>query len=575
MPEPQKNPEDAHLGELLVQRGIISEDQRNQALEEQRSSGRFFGTILVSNGWASEEDVARGLSEQVGLAYVDISSQPIDPNALNILSEEICRTHLALPLFSMGSSVTIAMANPLDEQALTELKKLTQQQIWPVFSTPTAIRNAIDKLTHKDEPKSEPIPEEPEQSPVEAPPVEKKQASGRPTDNKLKATSGFAHVVDLVHQIIQDAIAIKSSDIHLEPLKETFKCRFRVDGILIERDALPKDYQAAIVSRIKVMGNMDIAEKRLPQDGRIQLDLNGRSVDLRVSTFPTVYGENVVIRILDKSRALQPLEDVGLSPETLARYQKLIAKPYGMILVTGPTGSGKTTSLYATLNRLDHSEKNIMTLEDPVEYELDGVRQSQVNIKAGLTFVSGLRSLVRQDPDIILIGEIRDQETADIAIHASLTGHLVFSTLHTNDASSAASRLTDMGVEPFLVATSLMGVVAQRLIRVLCDDCKEPYMPPEPVIERLGLTPEQATKIFKEVGCSKCRNTGYTGRNGAFELLIINEPLRRLITQRAAADEIRTEAIKQGMTTLRQDGIDKLIQGITSVSEVLRSTGEE
>lgn len=575
MPDSAKNPEDIHLGELLVQRGLITEEQRSQALSEQRSSGRFFGTIVVANGWASEEDVARSLSEQVGLAYVDISSQPIDPNALNVISEELCRSHQAIPLFSMGSSITVAMANPLDQQAIDKLKKHTNQQIWPVFSTPTAIRKALDKLTQKDTPEKPDETGKPEKKSEDPPPPAKREGGSRTTDARLKATSGFAHVVDLVHQIIEDATETKASDIHLEPLKDEFKCRFRIDGLLHDRPGLPKDYQAAIVSRIKVMGNMDIAEKRLPQDGRIQLDLSGRPVDLRVSTFPTVYGENVVIRILDKGRALQPIEDIGFTDEMLKKYEKLISKPYGMILVTGPTGSGKTTTLYATLNKLDHREKNIMTLEDPVEYELSGVRQSQVNVKAGLTFVNGLRSMVRQDPDIILIGEIRDQETADIAIHASLTGHLMFSTLHTNDAASAASRLTDMGVEPFLVATSLMGVVAQRLIRVLCEHCKEPFAPPDEVCKSLGITSEQAQNIYREKGCDQCRHTGYQGRLGVFELLYLTEPIRRLITQKASADAIREEAIRHGMTTLRQDGIHKLVNGLTSISEVLRSTGEE
>jgi type IV pilus assembly protein PilB len=548
------------IGELLVQRGLITAQQLNDALEEQKQTGRFFGLTLVSRGWASEEAVARTLSEQVGLAFVDLSTHTIDPEVLKLIPASLCSAHQALPLYGMGESLTIAMANPLDTTAIEELQRASKRHIWPVFAAPSAIRNCLEGSGVAANQPSE-------QASTAAQAVPRPHAAAGPTN--------MTQIVQVVNTLIGEAIGSGASDIHLEPSKGRFICRYRTDGILQNRPDLPDESQAAIISRIKVMANMDIAERRLPQDGRIQMEIGGRPVDLRVSTFPTIHGENVVIRILDKKRAMLTLEDLGFAEGTFKHYTAVIAKPYGIMLVTGPTGSGKTTTLYATLNRLNDQEKNIMTLEDPVEYELAGIRQSQVNIKAGLSFATGLRSMVRQDPDIILIGEIRDKETADIAIHASLTGHLVFSTLHTNDASSAASRLTDMGVEPFLVATSLVGILAQRLVRVLCEGCKTPYAPAAELLSRLGISASHGLTLYEPKGCARCRQTGYQGRLGVYELLLPNEQIRSLITQKSAAGLIRDEAIRGGMTTLRQDSLEKLIKGTTSVAEILRVTSEE
>lgn len=564
----------ARLGEMLVSRGVITSPQLDEALTEQKSSGTFIGRILVAHDWASEEEVARALSEQVGLAYVDLASQAIEPEALALLQEPLCRAHQAVPLFSMGESLTVAMANPLDSAAVEEMEKASRKHIRPVFATPSAIRRALEQGG----PASAKAPEAVSSGwagvrTVGLPAFGAEEPGVEPA--KLKAVASLAPVIQMVGALINEAVAAEASDIHLEPSEEQFRCRFRVDGILRDRPPLPKEYQAAIISRIKIMVGMDIAEKRLPQDGRVQLNAAGRAVDLRVSTFPTLRGENVVIRVLDKERALFSLEKLGFSEETFALFSGLITKPHGILLVTGPTGSGKTSTLYAALNRLNQAEKNIMTLEDPVEYELPLIRQSQVNLKAGLTFATGLRSMLRQDPDIILIGEIRDKETADIAIHASLTGHLVFSTLHTNDAAGATTRLVDMGVEPFLAATSLIGILAQRLVRTLCGACKAPYRPPAELMRRLGITLPPEGKLFKETGCPRCRQTGYHGRLGLFELLVPTEKIQDLIVRRAPAGVIQEEAVKSGMTTLRQDGILKLKAGVTSIAEVLRLTGEE
>lgn len=562
----------ARLGELLVQRGVLTTHQLDEALEDAKGSGRFLGTVLVARGWASEEEVARAFSEQLGLAYVDLASHPLEPETVGLIPEALCRTHQAVPLFALGDSVTVAMANPLDPAAVADLERASQRRARPVFATPSAIRHALEHGLRAA--KSLETAEWPGASVVglsaPAPAAEPAEPVA-----KLKAVASLASVVQLVNTLIGEAVTSGASDIHLEPSADQFRCRFRVDGILRERPVLPAEYQAAILSRIKIMASMDIAEKRLPQDGRVQMVAAGRPVDLRISSFPTLYGENLVIRILDKQRALLSLEDLGFSEQTLAVFRDLIAKPHGILLVTGPTGSGKTSTLYGALNRLNQAEKNIMTLEDPVEYELPLVRQSQVNLKAGLTFATGLRSMLRQDPDIILIGEIRDMETADIAIHASLTGHLVFATLHTNDAASAAMRLVDMGVEPFLVATSLIGVLAQRLVRVLCPACKAPYHPPPELLQRLGLSPDPGVTLYREVGCPRCRHTGYQGRIGLFELLVPDEKIRGLIVQKAPAGLIQEAAVAKGLVTLRQDGIDKLTRGMTSMAEVLRVTGEE
>ncbi|MCX5713046.1 MAG: GspE/PulE family protein, partial [Candidatus Omnitrophica bacterium] len=381
-----------------------------------------------------------------------------------------------------------------------------------------------------------------------------------------------APVIKLVNLIIMQAVKDKASDIHVEPGEEKVLIRFRIDGILHEIQQIPKHLQSALASRVKVMAKMDISEIRNPQDGRIQLKMESKSLDLRVSTFPTMHGENIVMRILDKSSVILGLKELGFAKNDLAEFDKIVRHPNGIVLVTGPTGSGKTTTLYAALSAINSIEKNIITIEDPVEYEIPLIRQTQVNPRAGLTFANGLRSILRQDPDIIMVGEIRDKETADIAIQASLTGHLVLSTLHTNDAASSLTRLIDMGIEPFLIASSVIGILAQRLVRVICPKCKEKYMPSDEIIKDLGL--DQKIELFRGKGCMHCRNTGFTGRIGIFELLTVTEEIKNMVTSKRSANEIKKKALEQGMRVLRDDGMEKVKSGITTAEEVLRVTEE-
>ena len=538
------------LGEILVNRGLINAAQLEEALNEQRSTGRFFGEILVARGVSSEEQIARALSEQLGFAFVDLKDTRIEPKALDLVPREMCEKYNLVPIFISHNSMTLAMGNALDVNTVDRVQTLTGMRVRAVFACPSDIRKSLEK---------------------QATPVVPARVGSEATEADLKP------VIERVNQLIEKAVEMGASDIHLEPEKKKFSCRYRIDGILHSMPAIPLEDQAALISRIKIMADMDIAEKRLPQDGRVRTTAMGRDIDLRVSTFPSIYGENMVLRILDRSGGLLQLEELGFSAADLEGYRKLIHRPYGMMLVTGPTGSGKTTALYAALSEISNVEKNVITLEDPVEYEIDHIRQSQINVKAGLTFATGLRSIVRQDPDIIMIGEIRDRETAEIAIHAALTGHLVLSTLHTNDAPSAAARLIDMGVEPFLVASSVIGILAQRLLRTLCSSCKQKYIPSKELLQQLGLAgrPDMAgIHFYKENGCAKCKQYGYIGRTGIYELLVPNEKIRDLMTKKASALVIREEAIKAGMKTLRDAGIEKVIGGLTSVSEILRVTEE-
>lgn len=571
------------LGQILVERGIITKEQLNEVLEEQKLTGRLLGEVLAIRGVATEEQIAQSLSEQLGLAFVDVSSMAIEPKAQDSVPEELCRKHTAIPLFITRNTLTLAMSNPLNIQAVDEIQSSSGLRIKPVFGCPTAIRNAIEKQYH---------PQAQIQPPTSAAygggPEEIPQAEGGQTPVEqlasLREAASLAPVVEMVNNIITRAVEMGASDIHLEPERNSFDCRYRIDGVLYPTVEIPLQEQAAVISRIKIMANMDIAEKRLPQDGRTRMNAAGRDVDLRISTFPSIYGENLVIRILDRTGGILELEQLGFSKDVLATFSQLIHRPYGIILVTGPTGSGKTTTLYAALNEINTLEKNIITLEDPIEYEIPHIRQSQVNVKAGLTFATGLRSIVRQDPDIIMIGEIRDKETADIAIHAALTGHLVFSTLHTNDAPSCATRLIDMGVEPFLVSSSIIGILAQRLVRTLCPYCKQEYTPSKELISQLGLNIREyprsyphisaSNKFYKEVGCKKCKQRGYIGRSGIYELLIPNDKIKELVAQKVSATMLREQAIKAGMQTLREAGLEKVISGITSVSELLRVTEE-
>ncbi len=564
------------LGQILIDQGMITLAQLEDALSEQRVTGRFFGEVLVGRGVSSEEQIARALSEQLGFAFVDVSEMNVEPKALELVPRDMCEKNILIPVFISQNTLTVAMANALDVQVIDKIQASSHLRVRPVFACPSAIRGALQKEYHSEsnEPADAALPA--------SRMIDADSAMGKGAGvfvdqvSSLKQAANLKPVVERVDQIISKAVELGASDIHLEPEKNKFNCRYRIDGILHSLSPIPAEEQAAVISRIKIMAEMDIAEKRLPQDGRVRTFTMGRDVDLRVSTFPTLYGENVVIRILDRSGGLLKLTDLGFSKHNLEAFSRLIRRPYGIILVTGPTGSGKTTALYAALTEINTTQKNIITLEDPVEYEIGNVRQSQINVKAGLSFANGLRSIVRQDPDIIMIGEIRDRETAEIAIHAALTGHLVLSTLHTNDAPSAAARLIDMGVEPFLVSTSIIAILAQRLIRTLCPACKQKYEPDEALLKQLDLDPAAHAKtvFYREAGCPRCKQYGYQGRTGIYELLMPSEFVKELIAKKVSAPVIAEAARKTGMITLREAGIEKVVEGVTSVSEVLRVTEE-
>ena len=560
------------LGEILVDQGLLTQAQLEDALAEQETTGVFLGEILVSKGVSDDVTIARALSTQLGFAYVDVSQMTVDPEALNFLNQDVCQRLNAIPLYIMRDNLTVAMANPLDVIAVDELETVSGQRIKPVFGSVSMIRKAIQSNYQTEKNSTQNLINGSQD-------ISQQDFSPSPTSltenfDSLEEAANLAPVIKTVDQMIEKAVRMKASDIHLEPRKNILNCRYRIDGILREASKISLTEQAAIISRIKIMSNLDIAEKRLPQDGRVKVKVSGKDIDLRVSTFPTLYGESLVMRILDHSSGVLTPEQLGFDGVILDDFNKLIKRPYGMILVTGPTGSGKTSTLYAALEKINSEEKNIMTLEDPVEYEMDRVRQSQVNVKAGLTFASGLRSMVRQDPDIIMIGEIRDKETADIAVHAALTGHLVFSTLHTNDAPSAAARLIDMGVEPFLVSSAMIGILAQRLVRVLCADCKKVFQGSVSLLKDVGFTKKADSdqKIFEENGCANCRQSGFMGRTGIFELLMINDPMRSAIAQKQSAVNLKKIAAENGMVTLRESGLQKVTKGITSISEVLRVT---
>ncbi|MDP2905340.1 MAG: ATPase, T2SS/T4P/T4SS family [Candidatus Omnitrophota bacterium] len=569
------------IGELLVIKKIITQAQLDEVLAEQLKSGGFLAEIIASKGFAEEDKAARALGEESGVAYIDLTDYSPDPGIVKQLPQDVAVKLAAVPLFKAASGITVAMADPQNTAAVEQLQKFLKSNIRPVFGSPSKIKKIIASefgtaggaAAKKTETAAEYYSN---LKSAQAPGDDGDQAQGKGGEGEsdsLKVAS-LAPVVNIVDSLVKQAVEIGASDIHLEPQADHFYCRYRIDGVMRDMPALPKKYEAGIISRVKIMSNMDIAEKRLPQDGRIQTTVNGKNIDLRISTFPTINGENLVLRILDRSRSVIRLTDLGMDEVTRTTFDQMIHRPHGIILITGPTGSGKTTTLYAVLSTINSVEKNILTMEDPVEYEIDRVRQSQVNVKAGVTFAAGLRSMLRQDPDVIMIGEIRDFETAEIAIHAALTGHLVFSTLHTNDAVSATTRLIDMGVEPFLISSSLICAVAQRLVRVLCPECKEAYEPPKELIEQLKMKFAPGIKFFREKGCPVCRQTGYTGRIGIYELFIPDEETKNLIDKKVTVGEIRAAAVAKGMKTMRDDALEKLSAGITSLSEILRATME-
>lgn len=552
-----------YLGDLLVQIGVITKEQLDDALKHHRmnKSGKgLLGSTLVKLGHCKEEDIARVVALQNDVPHVSLDSFYIDDAAASLITPEIARRYSALPIGFQDEKLLVAMAHPSDIIAIDDLRIYTGYDVQPVVCADSELKAAIERFSR--------IGTDIEQAAAE------EEVDVEETAQEMEDTSEKP-AVQLANLIFSQAVRGGASDIHIEPQEKSMRVRFRIDGVLHDVMQPPKRLHPSLVSRIKVMANMDIADRRIPQDGRISLKIDDKAVDVRVATLPTAYGEKVTMRLLNRSAKLITLEELGFPLLELEKYRQIVHMPYGFILVTGPTGSGKSTTLYATLSAINSEEKNIITVEDPIEYRLDGLNQVQVNVRAGLTFANGLRSILRSDPDIIMIGEIRDEETARIAVESALTGHLVFSTLHTNDAAGAITRLGDMGIETFLTASSLAGVVAQRLARILCPYCKESYeITRDELLSNIPDFPlengEEKLTLYRSKGCFRCSNTGYKGRVGVYELLLMNEEIRRLILQHASTAEINKAAVAAGMTTLRQDGLRKVKQGTTSIEEIMR-----
>jgi type IV pilus assembly protein PilB len=545
------------LGEILHDQGKVTHQQLDEALKEQAVSHNKIGEILVKKGWVTQEEIKKALATQSGIATFDLSGYIIDPEIVKSIPEDFARKYKIMPVFMIENNLTVAMVDPTNIFIMDEIQRMTKMKVEPVMAEELDIRKCQDQYYGGTGSLEEIIASIDKDKLVEA--------------EKLGED---APVIKIVNYIVIQAIQMKASDIHIEPEEKLLNIRYRIDGMLHRQTSLPKDLAPAVLSRLKIMSGLDIAEKRLPQDGRILMKVGAKNVDFRVSSCPTVHGENIVLRILDKSGVLLGLASLGFPPKEFALFKDVISSPYGIVLVTGPTGSGKTTTLYSALQILNKEDVNIMSVEDPVEYQFAGIRQVQVNTKAGLSFATALRSFLRQDPDIVMVGEIRDKETAEIAIQAALTGHLVFSTLHTNDSSSSFTRLIDMGIEPFLVSSSVLGILAQRLVRRVCEKCKDMYVPSDEIIKSLGLEKNAVkdVKFAKGKGCKICSDSGYKGRIGIYELLKVTPAIQDLILKRASAEEIRAVALQQGLTSLRRAVMDKLIAGLTSVEEVFRVT---
>lgn len=556
------------LSSQLLTQGLVTKEGLEEARRVKTQREEPLGKILVDLNLLSRDQLLDFIASQLEIPYVDLSSYIIEPEVIDLVPEAVARKYKLIPLFKVESALTVAMADPLNVFALDDIKLRVGLDVEPALASEESINKAINEYyggAHIIEEAVEKL----DKTSLEIAVSEEAPAE------KLERITEQPPIVKLVNELILQAVKDRASDIHLEPRKREVDVRYRIDGILHKISTIPKHLQLPVTSRIKIMANMDITEKRAPQDGRIGIKLAEKDVDLRVSTFPAMYGEKTVLRVLDKSAFSFDLGALGLSPANLRHLRQLIKAPNGLVFICGPTGSGKTTTLYAILNEINSPEKNIVTLEDPVEYELTQINQGEINPKAGLTFASGLRTILRQDPDIIMVGEVRDFETAELAIRATLTGHLVFSTLHTMDAASALTRLTDMGVEPFLIASAITVVVAQRLVRRICNRCKVEHKPSSEILNQLGWSDKKDLKLYKGKGCRECRHMGYKGRLGLFELITINEEIRNLIIARASADAIKRAAAKAGSKSLREDGLEKVLAGLTTLDEVMRETRQE
>jgi type IV pilus assembly protein PilB len=548
-----------YLGELLVNAGLISEMQLKEAIAEQAKTSRKLADILKDKKYITDQQLTEILQIQRGIPYIDLDQVQIDRTLADIIPLTLARRYIMLPVYIKDNKLFLAMADPLNIVAIEDARTVSNMQVLPLICSKSAIESAIHRL-YGNENAEAAIQE------LSRDDLPGAIAADQADDSEISN----APIVKLINSILDQAIKTRASDIHIEPLEKEVRVRLRVDGQLINAFSVPKNAQAGVITRIKIMGNMDIAEKRLPQDGRYKIIQYGNEIDVRISILPTVYGEKAVMRLLDRQNFLIPKERLGFTPQNLEKFDLLLKNPHGIILVTGPTGSGKSTTLYTMLAELNKITSNIITVEDPVEYMLKGLNQVQVNTKAGLTFASGLRSILRQDPDIIMIGEIRDQETVDIAIRAAITGHLVLSTIHTNDAPSTISRLIDMGIPSYMLSASIVGIISQRLVKKICPYCKTPYTPTE--FEKKACGMDFDAQIFYGVGCSYCNNTGYRGRIAVHEVMPVSQPIRELITHNVSLDELRNYVInREGMRTIRQECLRLLVDGVTTIEEVIRT----
>ena len=556
------------IGNILMEAGLITDLQLAKGISEQKKSGVRLGESLIKLAYITDIEMAQTLSTQLGIPYTDFETAVVDPMAIDLIPEKLAKRHGVIPLSIERGVLTVAMSDPLSFEAIGDLSFASDRGVAPTVSTAAEIKLAIGRYYHLAEPVHK-ILENISAGHVE---VVADALDLAPDVEHAAKRGGSPPIIRMVNTIIFNAVKNRASDIHVEPRAKSVIIRERVDGLLRDVMDLPKWVQGAVTSRIKVLSKMDIAEKRIPQDGRIKIRVDGKEVDLRISVLPIQFGESIVIRILDIQSVVSSIEDLGLSGKDNPRVRSLVEKPQGLVLITGPTGSGKTSTLYAIINHIKSEMINIISLEDPIEYELAGVKQVSVNEKTGLTFAYGLRSVLRQDPDVIMVGEMRDMETANIAIQASLTGHLVLSTLHTNTAVAAVMRLKNMGVEPYLIASAINGIVAQRLLRRLCDRCKVAYTPENEELARLGLDKKSIAniKFYTGKGCDLCNKTGYRGRIGTFEVMVLDKLARELIADSGTEEEILKGTLDSGMRYMSQDGIDKVKQGLTSIEEVLR-----
>lgn len=557
------------LGDILIAQGWLTQSQLEEALKEQKSTQNKLGETIVLLGMATEEQVTKARALQLDVKYINLQEQEFDPEALALVPQSIARTYKLIPIQIIGDKLIVAMENPMDIEAIDLLQYETKLRIDASLSSTWRISDAINRQYGSE------TTDDIQRIMDQVASTDKGEIDDGFDDSsedidEVKRQSHAAPIVRMVNLLLTQGIRKKASDIHIEPRRDRLDVRYRIDGELYLVKSIPKTLQPGVASRIKIMSELDISERRLPQDGRITVKIDGKKCDLRVSTSPSLYGERIVLRVLRRSEGVIPLDQLGFSQKDTVVFSKLISRPNGIILVTGPTGSGKTTTLYAALNMLKSERVNIMTVEDPIEYEMDGINQTNIHPKIGLTFAHQLRSILRQDPDIVLLGEIRDTETADVAFRAALTGHLVLSTLHANDAPSAINRLVDMGVDRFLVNSAINGVTAQRLLRVLCPDCKRPYEADEETKVSLGLNPHDPVTLYEVVGCSSCGQTGYSGRSTICEVLTVDEEIQRLIMGQGSAAEIRHAAVTKGMVTMQQDGINKLLAGLTTIEELRR-----